>query len=558
MSFRLPVGRISGRTLASVAALTRQGPFKKALAVMVRAELGLDAARRLGRDARGWVPFGLEPRRARADHARASAGLALPRATGWPRGVRELTSAYRDGRATPVTLVAKALSGARALAERKPSQGPFIHVAEERARHEALASAERWARGEPLGELDGVPIAVKEELDVVGFPTRLGTSFMSEEPAKRDAVFVARLRAAGAIVVGQTPMTEYGLSPLGANAHRSMPRNAHDPARLAGGSSTGSAVAVALGVVPLALGTDGGGSVRTPAAYNGIFGLKPTYGRIAITGHGMPGGTSVVHFGHLAATSHDLALAGDLGFGPDAGDPPSLVAPPFERGSLVAALGRGVSGLVVGVPDAEWARADSEVAAAGKRALDALAREGARLVPLELPMAAHAAAIGYLTIAVEARAALREVEARHWDALGADLKVFLSGVDGFAPDDYVDAQRLREKLRAEAQDALRRVDVIALPTTATTAPTITDAEARSGIIDTAALDAACRFAFLGNLTGLPAASVPIGKDGAGLPIGLQIVGDAWDEACVLQVVAHLERIGAAAAPKPRGVVDLLG
>jgi aspartyl-tRNA(Asn)/glutamyl-tRNA(Gln) amidotransferase subunit A len=555
MSFRLPVGRVSGRTLASVAALTRQGPFKKALAAMVRAELGLDAVRRLGRHARGPVPFGLEPRRARADHARASANLPLPRATGWPHDARELASAYRDGRATPVTLVAKSIASARALAERK--QGPFLRFTEERARHDALESAERWARGEPLGPLDGVPIAVKEELDVEGLPTRLGTAFMSDEPAKRDAVFVARLRAAGAIVVGQTPMTEYGLSPLGANAHRSMPRNAHDAARLAGGSSTGSAVAVALGVVPLALGTDGGGSVRTPAAYNGVFGLKPTYGRIAVTGHGMPGGTSVVHFGHLAGTSHDLALAGDIAFGPDAGDPSSLVAPPFERGSLVAALGRGVANLVIGVPESEWARADGEVAAAGKRALDALAREGAELVPLELPMAAHAAAIGYMTIAVEARAALREVELHHWDELGADLKVFLSGVDGFAPDDYVDAQRLRERLREEAQSALQRVDVIALPATATTAPTITDAEARSGIIDTAALDAACRFAFLGNLTGLPAASVPVGKDGAGLPIGLQILGDAWDEACVLQVAAHLERTGAASSPKPRGAVDLL-
>jgi aspartyl-tRNA(Asn)/glutamyl-tRNA(Gln) amidotransferase subunit A len=557
MSFRLPVGRISGRTLASLAALTRQGPFKKALAVMVRAELGIDAVRRLGRDARGWVPFGLEPKRARADHARPSANLELPRATGWPHGVRELVQAYRDGKATPVALVAKSMAGARALAERRPSQGPFLRYADERARHEALASAERWARGTPLGELDGVPIAVKEELDVAGFPTRLGTAFMSDEPARRDAVFVERLRAAGAIVVGQTPMTEYGLSPLGANPHRSMPRNAHDTSRLAGGSSTGSAVAVALGVVPLALGTDGGGSVRTPAAYNGVFGLKATYGRVAVTGHGMPGGTSVVHFGHIAGTSYDLALAADLGFGPDAGDPPSLAAPPFERGSLVRALGRGVTNLAIGVPEAEWRRASSEVGNAGKKALDALARAGAKLVPIELPMAAHAAAIGYLTIAVEARAALREVELRHWDDLGADLKVFLSGVDGFAPDDYVDAQRLREKLRDETRDALRAVDVIALPTTATTAPTITDAEARSGIIDTAALDAACRFAFLGNLTGLPAASAPVGKDGAGLPIGLQILGDAWDEACVLSVVAHLERIGAAASPKPRGAIDLL-
>src|SRR5262245_58130633 len=345
MAFRLPVGRISGRTLASLAALTRQGPFKKALAAVVRAELGIDAVRALPREARGWVPFGLEARRARADHTRASAELELPRATGWPRSIREMTAAYRDGKASPVTIIARAIAGARALSERKPGQGPFMRYAEERARHEALASAERWARGAPLGDLDGVPIAVKEEMDVQGFPTQLGTSFMSDEPAARDAVVVERLRAAGAIVIGQTPMTEYGLSPLGANPHRTMPRNAHDAGRLAGGSSTGSAVAVALGICPLALGTDGGGSIRTPASYNGIFGLKPTYGRIPVTGHGMPGGTSVVHFGILAGTSADLALAADLAFGPDAGDPPSLVQPPLERGSCARALRRGVKGL---------------------------------------------------------------------------------------------------------------------------------------------------------------------------------------------------------------------
>ena len=145
--------------------MTRQGPFKKALAGVMRAELGIDAVRRLGREARGWVPFGLEPRRARKEHGRPSAELELPRATGWPRSVREITTAYRDGKASPVTLVARSLSGARTLAERKPSQGPLLRDAEERARHEALASAERWARGAPLGELDGVPIGVKEEME---------------------------------------------------------------------------------------------------------------------------------------------------------------------------------------------------------------------------------------------------------------------------------------------------------------------------------------------------------------------------------------------------------
>ncbi|HEY3495018.1 MAG TPA: amidase family protein, partial [Polyangiaceae bacterium] len=225
-------------------------------------------------------------------------------------------------------------------------------------------------------------------------------------------------------------------------------------------------------------------------------------------------------------------------------------------GESARALGRGVTDLRIGVPEAEWRAAAPDVAAAGREALRALERDGAALVPLELPLAAHAAAIGYMTIAIEALAGLREVRSLHGHELGLDLQLFLTAVSDFAPDDYVDAQRLRESLRDQLAGALRDVDVIALPTTANVAPPVTDAEARSSFIDPPALDAACRFSFLGNLTGLPAATAPVGASGA-LPIGLQIVGDAWDEACVLQVVAALERSGVASVRKPPGAIDLL-
>jgi aspartyl-tRNA(Asn)/glutamyl-tRNA(Gln) amidotransferase subunit A len=450
-------------------------------------------------------------------------------------------------------VVARALGHAESFGVRSP----LCARDDARAFEDARASSERFRRRAPLGALDGVPMVVKEEMDVAGYATRLGTSFLPHTPARADAPLVARLRAQGAIVIGQTPMTEYGLSPLGVNAHRRMPENAQRPGHLAGGSSTGSAVAVALGLAPLGLGTDGGGSIRVPAAYNGIFGIKPSYGRIPCTGDGMLGGTSVVHFGLLAASSTDLALALELGAGPDPGDPPSLVPPPFAEGELRAALGRGVRGLRLGVPERQWARAQSSVVGAGKLALAALEREGAILVPLELPLAHHAAAIGYLTVAVEAHAALREVSALKGAELGADLRIFLAGVSAFSSDDYVDAQRLRAALREEVARALGSVDLLALPSAANTAPAITPAEARSGIVDMDALEAACRFSFLGNLTGLPAASAPVGVDGAGLPIGLQLLGDAWDEACVLAAVAHLERLGVAAVPRAPGVLDLL-
>ncbi|HSU41875.1 MAG TPA: amidase, partial [Polyangiaceae bacterium] len=247
---------------------------RRLLATVVRAELGIDALRALSWETRGPVPFGLEPRRARASHAWPSAELPLPDVNGGPRTARALAAAYGRRETTPLAVAGRALERASSFGLRAP-----LHARDDaRTFADARASTERFERGAPLGELDGVPLVVKEELNVAGYATRLGTSFMPGTPAREDAVFVARLRRAGAIVLGQTPMTEYGLSPLGVNAHRRMPRNAHDEARLAGGSSTGSAVAVALGLVPFGLGTDGGGSVRVPAAYNGVFGLKPTYG----------------------------------------------------------------------------------------------------------------------------------------------------------------------------------------------------------------------------------------------------------------------------------------
>lgn len=554
---KIPVGRISGSVLRALAYGTRSGPLKLALAAVVRQELGIDRARRLGREARGFLPYDLLPRRARERHDRPSENLPVGRSKAWPRTALDLTEAYRSGALSPEVVVRRSLDGARRLANQSVYYDVYTARADDRAAVEARASAARWAAGTPLGELDGVPIAVKEEMDVEGIPTRLGTGFMPHVPAARDAAFVAALRKAGAIVVGQTPMTEYGLSPLGGNAARTMPRNAHDPGRLAGGSSTGSAVAVALGLVPLALGADGGGSIRVPAAYNGVYGIKPTYGRISCAGHGSPGGTSVVHFGPIASSPRELALAIELAAGPDPADRATLPQPPLAPGELTAALGRGVVGLRLGVPESEWADADAGVARTGRAALAALEKAGAVLIPVELPLARHAAAIGYLTIAIEARAALRAVEAEHWNDLGLDLRVFLAGVDAFVADDYVDAQRLREKLREELCGVLREVDAVALPTSKTVAPPVTDAEAQSSFIDTRALDAACRFAFLANLTGVPAGTAPVGRSEARLPIGLQIVGDAWDEACVLAVLAELERQGAAEVVRPKPAIDLV-
>jgi len=427
---------------------------------------------------------------------------------------------------------------------------------DEQALQAARESTARFAEGCPRSELEGIPIAVKEEIDTRGFVTRMGSNCLRRAVASADSIAVARLRGAGAIVIGQTPMTEFGLSPLGGNAHRHMPRNPHDVRRLPGGSSSGSAVAVATGVTPLSVGCDGGGSIRIPAALCGVFGLKPTYGRVPQTGHGLPGATSVVHLGPLGASTRDLASFLEYASGPDDGDPASLVAARGSPGAFARALGRGVRGLRIGIDEGDWASLADDVAGPGREALDALAREGAILVGVKLRLSRFAAAIGYLTIGVEAFTAMTDIRARHMDELGQDMQLFLAGLETFRPDDYVDAQRIRGAARLELAEALRHVDVIAMPATAVGAPPVSDDEARLGFIDPPLLDAMCRFAFLANVTGVPAGVAPVGLDKNGMPVGLQILGDAWDEACVLQVLAHLERTGVAKVHRPGSNIGL--
>ncbi|MEZ4231464.1 MAG: amidase [Polyangiaceae bacterium] len=555
--FELPQGRITGTALRALVKAVRHTPAHRLTSAVLRQQLGIEDLKRLPEDARLALPMNYLPVRARPDHGRASEDLGTPADQAWPRTTQSYARALREGRITSDELCERAFVAARDLERQQPSLGPLCETDEQGALEAARAAAERLRNGNPLGPLDGVPLAIKEEIDFAGLPTRLGTGWMPNTPAGKDSTCVDRLRKAGAVLLGQTPMTEYGLSPLGGNVHRAMPRNAHNPGHLPGGSSSGSGVAVATGVTPVTLGVDGGGSIRIPACFNGVFGLKPTFGLIPATGHGSSGGSSVVHLGPIGASSYDLAVFLEATAGTDWTDTASLPAPAFKNGELVEALGRGVRGLKIGVIESEWDAASHEVSDAGHRALRALEAAGAELVQVKLPLIRHAAAMGYLTIGLEIFSSMRLERAEHMDRLGLDVQLLMRGMEAFASDDYLDAQRLRARLRTETAKLLSEVDVLALPTTAATAPPISDAEAAQGFVDPPALEDACRFAFLGNLTGIPAGTAPVGLGAKGLPIGLQILGDAYDEACVLAVLAALERTGAARAERPASGLDLL-
>ena len=217
-----------------------------------------------------------------------------------------------------------------------------------------------------------------------------------------------------------------------------------------------------------------------------------------------------------------------------------------------------MKGLRVGVLAQEIEDASPDIRAACRDALAALEEDGAVLVDVDLPNAAHAPAIGYLSIGLETYVSLLDARRHHWDRVGPDLQLLCRLISSFEAGEYLDAQCLRAGLRVSTAELLREVDVLALPTTAAVAPTVTDLDLRAGFADTPALRDACRFSFLGNLTGLPAGTAPVGRAEGGLPAGLQIVGDAFDEPTVLQVLAHLERQGVAEVRAPRVPVHPLG
>ena len=538
--------RISGRPLVALTKLARTRAGASLLYRFSRSEMRIGELAKIPPSRLGDLPVDNRPLAGRPPREVSGGDLPLPPAP-WSGTSAALTEAYRGGTTTPTRAVEEAFAKARALAARKPSYGPILDAREGAARMEAAASAERWRTGRPLGLFDGVPTLVKEQTAVEGLPARGGSDLGDAALAVRDATCVARIRAAGAIVLGTTMMTEYGMTPLGFNPKRTMPRNPHGQGHVAGGSSTGSGVAVATGVVPFAFGGDGGGSIRIPSALCGVFGIKPTWGRISRRGD-IFGGT-VGHLGPIASSSLDLARFLEVASGFDPEDLQTDLAPPRAEGSFVAALARGVRGLRIGVDASEWADASGDVASAGRAALQALAREGAILVDVHLALARCAAPVGYLTISLEALASQLDLfEAGA--AFNPDLAISHATLARASAAEFVHAERVRSGLRRELANVLRDVDVLALPTTATTAPAATDAEFDGSFLDARAVDAMCRFNFLGNLTGLPALSAPVGVDPGGLPIGLQIVGDAWDEATVLAVAAHLERIGAASARRP--------
>ena len=451
----------------------------------------------------------------------------------------EIAQAVRSGETTALAVTEAALAR---IARLDPLLGAFTDVTAERARAQARAIDAARAAGKPPGTLAGVPFAVKNLFDVEGLATRAGSKINRERaPAERDSPLIARLEAAGAVLVGALNMGEYAYDFTGENVHDGASRNPHDTSRMTGGSSGGSAGAVAGRLVPLALGSDTNGSIRVPSSLCGLFGLKPTYGRLS-RARSFPFVASFDHLGPFCRSARDLALSYDAMQGPDPDDA-ACVNRPAEP--TLGALERGAGGLRIAVAGGYFAAGlTPEAQTAVSRVAQAL---GARRT-VELPEAQRARAAAYVITAAEGASLhldrLRE-RAKDFDPAVRDRLI----AGAMVPATYVNqAQKFRRWYRERVFALLEEVDAILAPATPCTAPLIGQESFRLDGVEMPVRPNLGVYTQPISFIGLPVVAVPIPL--APLPIGVQVIAAPWREDVALRIAYALERAGVAAAPRP--------
>ena len=451
----------------------------------------------------------------------------------------EIAQAVAAGKFTALEVMEAAL---RRIAERDKALNAFTAVTRERALAKARAIDADRAAGRALGALAGVPFAVKNLFDVAGLTTLAGSKINRDRPpAGGDATLIRRLEVAGAVLVGALNMGEYAYDFTGENVHYGASRNPHDLSRMTGGSSGGSGGAVAGGLVPFALGSDTNGSIRVPSSFCGLFGLKPTYGRLSRAGT-FPFVASLDHVGPLARTTLDLALAYDAMQGHDPGDP-VCADRPVE--AVVPLVERGTSGLRIAVAGGYFKRG------ASPEALAAVARVAKALdvtSEIEIPEAGRARAAAFVITTAEGAALHLDrlrTRARDFEPTIRDRLISGALVPGSL---VVKAQKFRRWYREQVLALFEDVDAILAPATPFAAPRIGQ---QTMLLDGQEVPLRPNIGIFTqpiSFIGLPVVAVPVPL--APLPVGVQIIAAPWREDIALRIAHALEKSKAVAAPQP--------
>jgi AtzE family amidohydrolase len=444
-----------------------------------------------------------------------------------------ISTAVRSGEVSAKAVVSKALER---IAVQNLALNCFTAVITEQAIANAVRVDEAIAAGKDPGLLAGVPFAVKDLFDIKGLTTLAGSKINRENPpAAQDATLVARLKQAGAICVGALNMDEYAYGFVTENSHYGATHNPHDLNRIAGGSSGGSAAAVAAGLVPISLGSDTNGSIRVPASLCGIFGLKPTYGRLSRAGAFLFC-NSFDHVGPFARSVRDIATVFDLLQGADARDPVCTTLPPEF---CLPQINQGIDGLRIAVADGYFAQgAEPEALAAVARVAQALGANQR----VTIPEAHRARAAAYVITACEgSNLHFANLQSRPQDFDPATRDRFLAGA--MIPGSwYVQAQRFRKWYGDRLQEIFQTVDLILAPTTPCVAPLIGQEKMVIGGVEVLTRPNLGLFTQPLSFVGLPVLSVPI-QQVNGLPLGVQIIAAPYREALILRTAAFLEAQG---------------
>jgi aspartyl-tRNA(Asn)/glutamyl-tRNA(Gln) amidotransferase subunit A len=464
--------------------------------------------------------------------------------------VHELSRRIERKELSPLDVMEASLARLEAV---NPKVLGFIHVTAEQARKEAKTAGEEIAAGRRKSPLHGIPYGVKDIIDTAGVRTTRGSSFFMDRVPEEDAFAVAGLKNAGAILLGKCHTQEFASGPMSHNPHLGTARNPWDLSRVTGGSSTGSAASVASGMVPAALGTDTGSSIRGPATHCGIVGLKPTHGRVSLTGV-CPNALSYDHVGPLVRTVRDAAMVLQAIAGYDPRDPYSRDVPVPD---FSARLEDGVKGMRLALcPDLyENIEVDAEIQLAFDRAVGVLRGLGAKVETLAFPDAKRIRAVGETIIAHEFIEFHRPLYEKDPSGYGEETRERLEARIGKEdPDAYIRAQRERVLLRRAVRALFETADIILTPSLPCIAPLIETKTTRiNGKEISYSLATTQPFLTHQNMTGFPALAVPMGFTKEAMPTSIQFIGPPWEEAQVLRAGHAFE----AATPELRSRRPLL-